>query len=122
MKTRNLTCIGCPMGCAITAQINQDGTPVSIEGNSCKIGLEYAKTELISPMRNISSTVTLVGARNGAVRLPCKTAAPIPKGKIDECMQEIANTTVKAPVGLHSVLIKNVAGTGVDIIAAKSAE
>ena len=40
-----------------------------------------------------------------------------PKDKIEDCMEIIRNTPVTAPVKLGEVLIRNAAGTGVDIVA-----
>lgn len=37
MEIRNLTCIGCPMGCPLTVKL-EDTEVISIEGNSCKRG------------------------------------------------------------------------------------
>ena len=48
METRNLTCIGCPLGCAITV-IMDGGNVVSITGNTCKRGSDYAAKEVTHP-------------------------------------------------------------------------
>ena len=49
----------------------------------------------------------------------CKTAEDIPKGKIFDCMEALKKVTVTAPVQIGEVIIKNVCGTGVDVIATK---
>ncbi|MDR0221573.1 MAG: DUF1667 domain-containing protein [Lachnospiraceae bacterium] len=90
-----------------------DKTDIKVSGNSCKIGDEYARKEMTAPTRNIAS---LVRVDNGNV-VSVKTAAPIPKGKIFDCMQEIRAATAAAPIQAGDVLLKNVAGTGVDIVA-----
>jgi CxxC motif-containing protein len=48
-----------------------------------------------------------------------KTKNSIPKDKIFQCMEEINRMEVNAPVIAGDVLIKNVAGTGVSIVATK---
>ena len=56
METRNLTCIGCPLGCAITVTMD-GGNVVSITGNTCKRGSDYASKEVTHPTRIVTSTV-----------------------------------------------------------------
>jgi CxxC motif-containing protein/NADPH-dependent 2,4-dienoyl-CoA reductase/sulfur reductase-like enzyme len=107
-----LVCIGCPASCFMTVDMS-DKTDIKVSGNSCKIGEEYARKEMTAPTRNIAS---LVRVDNGDV-VSVKTASPIPKGLIFDCMREIRATTATAPVRAGEVLIKNVAGTGIDIIA-----
>ena len=46
-----------------------------------------------------------------------KSAAPVPKGLLFDCMKEINKVTVKAPVQIGDVVIRNILGTGVDIVA-----
>ena len=48
-----------------------------------------------------------------------KTAQDIPKEKIFEIMKYINALTVTAPVHVGDVLLKDIAGTGVDLIATK---
>ena len=49
----------------------------------------------------------------------CKKGEDIPKGKIFDCMEALKKVTVTAPVQIGEVIIKNVCGTGVDVIATK---
>ncbi len=56
METRNLTCIGCPMGCPLTVKI-ENGTVLSVEGNTCKRGAIYGKKEVTDPTRIVTTTV-----------------------------------------------------------------
>ena len=53
-------------------------------------------------------------------RLPVKTAQEIPKGKIFDCMDALAKVVVKAPVKMGDVVLKDVCGTGIDIVATKT--
>ncbi len=113
---KEFTCVSCPMGCKL--QVSEQNGDFIITGNSCALGLKYGKQEMIDPRRNISSTVKV---KNGFLEmLPVKTAAPIPKNKIFEVMQEINKTSVFAPVKMGDVIIKNVLNTGIDIIASRS--
>ena len=112
--TKVLTCVACPRGCTIT--VEYEGTEVySVTGQTCKRGEDYARTEIVNPTRNIASTVKVTGGVHPVV--PVKTSAPIPKTLIFDCMREINGVTVNAPVKLGQVIIENVLGTGVNIVA-----
>lgn len=113
-ETVNLTCIGCPLGCQITVVKNGD-TIEDISGYTCKRGHDYAETEVLAPVRTITSTVRVNGGRNPVVAV--KTAQPVPKEKIFDCMRVIYGITVNAPVAIGQVVCDNIAGTGVDLVA-----
>lgn len=113
MTERILTCITCPMGCRIKAVID-NGKVISIEGNSCPRGADYARSECTNPTRTVTSTVR---CSNGRL-LPVKTDRPIPKDKIAECMQLINNAKAVLPISIGDVIIDNVYGSR--IIAAKN--
>lgn len=118
MKTKKeLTCIGCPMGCLVSVELD-DGAIGEISGNSCPHGKEYAKKELTHPERMVTSTIPVDG---GDLRtVPVKTAHDIPKDKIFEAMAQIRKMRLKAPVAAGEAVIKNIAGTGTDIIATRT--
>jgi CxxC motif-containing protein len=117
MTTKTLTCIGCPMGCQVTVQ-TEGADILSVTGNSCAVGERYARQELFNPQRTVTSTVVV---RDGRLdRCPVKTDGMIPKGRIMECMAEINRITVTAPVKSGQVLLDNVCGTGVAVIATRA--
>ena len=122
METKELTCIGCPMGCQITVTM-ENGAVASVSGNSCKIGDTYARKEVICPMRIVTSTVRVLDDCNDSskdpVKVPVKTSADIPKSAIFDVMDVIHKTCAKAPVKIGDVIVENVANTGVNIIATK---
>jgi len=115
MKT--LTCINCPLGCQITVTTDAQGEN-HFDGYGCKRGLTYAQAELTHPTRTITSTVRLLGAPVG--QLPVKTDAPIPKGKIRECMCSLKPVEINAPVCTGDIIVRDVCGTGVNIVATRS--
>ena len=115
--TRELTCIGCPLGCSITVTMN--GTDVvSVTGNTCPRGDAYARKEVTNPTRIVTSTVRVEGGISPMVNV--KTASDIPKAIIFECASALKNVVVTAPVKIGDVVLSNVAGTGVDVVAAKN--
>lgn len=115
---KEITCIGCPIGCRITAELDGDKI-VSIEGYTCNIGKKYAQEELTLPTRMVTALMHVYGSDQP---LSVKTSRPIEKSKIFDCLKEIANHSVMRPVHIGEVVIKNVCGTPVDIVATKDLE
>lgn len=112
-----LICIGCPVGCLISVKRKENGE-LEITGNTCKKGEEYARNEMTAPKRTITSILRLLDGRVVSV----KTKEEVPKEKISDCMREIRKAVVKAPVHVGDVLMKNVAETGISIIATMNIE
>ena len=110
-----LMCITCPRGCHLQVDEN-----LNVTGNMCPRGAVYAKAELTHPVRMVTSSVAVISSE--ATRIPVKTKDPIPKELIFKIMEEIEKVTVKAPIKIGDVIIKNVLGTGVDIVATKNIE
>ena len=115
MAENVLICICCPVGCRLTADIT--GENVSVSGNRCKRGADYAVNELLHPMRTLTTTVRVKEAETPLV--PVRTKGEIPKEKIRDCMDILKKTEVTAPIEAGAVIIENIAGTGTDIIASK---
>ena len=110
---KELICITCPRGCHLSVDDN-----LNVTGNMCPRGAMYAKAELTHPVRMVTSSVYVDSKTE--VRLPVKTKEPIPKELIFDVMEEIYKVRVKAPIKIGDVVIKNVLGSGVDIIATKN--
>lgn len=119
MEKKELTCIGCPLGCAITVEM-KNGEIVSITGHTCKRGEEYARKELTNPTRIVTSIVRVKGGRIPMVSV--KTKTDIPKSKIFDCAKALQNVIINAPVHIGDVIVEDVAGTGVAIVATKNVE
>ena len=109
MEKRDLTCIGCPLGCQITVTM-ENGEVTDVKGNTCPRGDKYAREEVTNPTRVVTSIVKVEGGNLAAVSV--KTKDVIPKGKIFDILE--------APVKIGDVIVPNVAGTGVDVIATKN--
>ena len=108
---RKLTCIGCPMGCALTVEV-EDGKAVSVSGNTCLIGKRYAEQEISAPTRMVTTTVM---SKEG-IPVPVKTASAIPKDKIFDVVREIKAVRTELPSHAGDVVIADVCGTGVPVI------
>ena len=114
METKEMICINCPMGCPLSVTI--DGNNITVTGNTCPRGETYAKTEVTNPTRTVTSTIKVTNGQ----RVSCKTEVPIPKDKIFEVMEEIKKASCFAPIKIGDVLIKNIADTGINIVATKN--
>ena len=116
---KEIICTVCPRGCHI--QVEGEGDKiVSIEGYGCKRGLEYGGAEFAHPVRILTTTVKLEDVQNDL--LPVRSNKPLPKEKLFECMEIIRATAVKAPVKRYDVVVSDICGCGVDIVATKTVE
>ena len=116
MEKRELTCIGCPMGCALTVEL-ENGAVTAVHGNTCPRGDAYARKEVTAPTRIVTTTVRVTGGTLAAVS--CKTRSDIPKEKIFDVVRALKSVVVPAPVHIGQVLLPDAAGTGVDVVATK---
>ncbi len=110
-----IRCIVCPTGCEIQAKQGAKG--VEFDGYTCKRGLEYAEQEFYEPKRILTSTIRV---ENGFLPLvPIRTDKPILKEKLNEALNVIAATIIKAPIKMGDVLIENILGLEANVIASR---
>lgn len=111
-----LTCINCPLGCALTVA-SENGSVLSVTGNTCQRGEAYARAEITAPVRIVTTSVPVAGGSCPMVSV--KTASAIPKDKIFDCISALKNVTATAPISIGDVILQNVAGTGIDMVATR---
>lgn len=104
--TRELTCIICPRGCTLTAELSE-GKLVRVLGNGCPRGLAYAEAECCHPERTVTSTMRCTDGRLVSV----KTDRPIPKEQMFACMRRINAAVAPVPVHIGDVLLEDVFGS-----------
>jgi len=114
-----LTCIACPMGCPLSVEMEGDKV-ISVTGNTCPRGKVYGEKEVTNPTRIVTSTVRVSGGES--VMVSVKTKNDIPKGKIFDVVKALKDVEIPAPVKIGDVVIADVAGTGVDIVATKNVD
>ena len=115
---RELICISCPVGCRLTAVI-ENKEVVSVTGNTCTKGVEYAKNECVDPKRTVTTIAKVEGRE---MPLPVKTSCPIKKEYMTRCVHEVKKLALKPPIKIGDVIIADIFGTGVDIVATANAE
>lgn len=117
--TKEITCVICPIGCTVT--VDGEGEHIeSVQGNQCKRGYRYAVDEFIHPVRILTTSVRARGADRPV--LPVRSAKPLPREKLSECMRILGGVSVDAPVEMHQVIVENIAGLGTDMIASAEIE
>jgi len=117
MDKKEITCIVCPIGCKIL--VKTDGKSFEcLDGYKCKKGVEYSRSEALHPRRMLTSSVFVTGGEWPLVSV--KTNKPIPKNKLFDVLNIVKKTKIKAPVKIGQIIIKDVAGTGIDVVATKS--
>ena len=119
MERKEMTCIICPRGCHLVAEIN--GENITVTGNTCPRGEAYAKQEILDPRRTVTTTVSALSA-SGLRVCPVKTAAPVPKDMVFAVVEEANKAKLVPPIHIGDVVIHDVAGTGIDLVATREVE
>ncbi len=114
---KTVTCIECPVGCRLEAEIDASGT-IKVLGNKCAKGYAYAVKELTSPERFQTSTVKAEGLE--VKRVPVRTDSPVPKGRIKDVMDVLEKTVIVSSIEEGDIVAENVLGLGANIIATRS--
>ena len=114
MSERQLICIGCPLGCMLTATL-ENGTVTAVTGNTCRRGDDYARKECTTPERTVTGTVRVTGGSAAVVSV--RTSAPIPKEKVMDLARLMGTLSVQAPVHAGDVVAAGVLGTQSDLLA-----
>ncbi len=110
-----LICIVCPKGCHLRVD-EENGFAVT--GNGCPRGAAYGHKELTNPTRVLTSTVRVEGGT--LRRASVKTNGELPKGRLFDAMRELDGVVLKAPVAIGDVVVENLLGLGVDLVATKN--
>ncbi len=113
IKERVLTCIVCPRGCALKVVLDESGAVADISGNACKRGAQYAEDECTHPRRTVTSTVRLCSGKVISV----KTEGTVPKERVFDVMAEINSACAEDGVKIGDVIIEDVCGTGINVVA-----
>ena len=115
----NLTCIRCPLGCALAVEISPAGEVMGVAGNQCARGARYGADEATNPLRTVTACVCVPGALEP---LSAKTLGSVPRNRVREVAKAIAALQLRLPVHCGDVLSENIANTGVAVVATKDLE
>ena len=114
-EVKKVTCTVCPRGCEMT--VTKRGDEVTVEGATCARGRAYGREELLDPKRMITTTVRVSPEIAGDFLLPVRSASPVPKKLLLAIAEECRRVTLDRPVRIGDVVIPNVLGCGVDVVA-----
>lgn len=112
------TCICCPLGCRIEVALDENGQVSEVSGYTCKRGADYAAQEAVAPERMVTAVLCVSGCLEP---VSVKTQRPVPKAAMKDVLAAVAALRLDAPVAAGDVLIEDVCGTGVAVVATKSA-
>ena len=122
--TRHFHCTTCPSECALTIETRIDENGVEhvllVQGNRCARGRKFAEQEVIRPMRILATTIVVRGGDEKL--LPVRTARPIPRDLHLHAMRDIRHASVTAPVHMGDVVMSDLLGTGVDLVASMNVD
>lgn len=115
---KEMICVACPIGCGMSIELDDEGAVLTVTGNQCKRGEAYAVTECTAPTRTLTTTAKVKNGNSPLV--PVRSAKPLPKALLLDCMGVINAIRVDAPVKIGDVVLENILDTGVNIIATNS--
>ncbi|MDD6347061.1 MAG: DUF1667 domain-containing protein [Lachnospiraceae bacterium] len=110
---RELICINCPMGCRMTVTL-ENGAVTDVTGNTCPRGRDYAIQEATRPLRVLTGIMKAEGCPQP---FSVRSDGQIPKDMIRACAAELKKHHPPLPVQAGDIVIADILGTGVNIIA-----
>ncbi len=113
-RQETVICVGCPLGCRVKVSLDKRGA-TSFKGAECKKGEKLVLKELSNPVRTVTATVRT--GDDSFPLLPVRTSRPVSQGLIRQIMKQTVRAGATAPVRAGDVVVKNVSGTGADLIA-----
>jgi CxxC motif-containing protein len=116
MNEKQFVCTVCPSSCRLT--VHEENGNIIVEGNGCKRGVEHGISEYTNPMRMLTSTVVITGGT--LPRLPVISTGEVPKAKLNDCLKLLYGIAISAPIYCGDVIIKDICGTGTDVVASRS--
>ncbi|MFP3953453.1 MAG: DUF1667 domain-containing protein [Candidatus Acetothermia bacterium] len=117
MPKKEYTCTACPKGCIVEVEFEDDEI-LDISGYTCVRGKEYVEDEFHDPRRILTTTVRINNAKYP--RIPVRTETGVPKDELNCCLDALKEVELEAPVGVGDVVIENVCGTDIDVVASRS--
>ncbi len=114
MNVKKTKCIICPIKCDLKIFLKDDHI-VKMEGYSCKKGLVYAKKDCKASVSFVKGTIKVIGGQLKEVSV--MSEFPVSRDKVFKIIKEINRAEVKASVKKGDIIIENVVGIGINIIA-----
>lgn len=103
---KEMTCAACPKGCKL--RVDSDLYEVSVSGNECAVGRDYAVGEYTNPVRTATFNVRVRGG--SAAVVSAITARPISLVKILPASRLLKKLYVDAPIKEGQILFSSLLG------------
>lgn len=116
-KKKVVICLQCPKACAVEVIFDEAGSISEVRNNQCNRGESYARGEIINPARMLTTTIQIDSKDEEHPLLPVQTNKPIKKELLFDCMNELSKVQVKPPVKYFDIIVKDILGSGVDIVS-----
>lgn len=115
-----MVCVLCPTGCDLEVEI--EGGKARVSGQQCEKGVDFAVRESLAPMRNLATAVPARSSPAGGPdrMVPVRLTAAIPRDSMFKVLAEIAKLRPGLPVRRGQVLMRDVLGTGADVIVTRT--
>lgn len=117
MSTKNLLCNLCPNCCALTVTLEGE-TVTGCTGNLCPQGADFARQELMEPLRNLTTSVAVTGGLYATCSV--RLSAPIPLSRLMEAVDILHTLAVPAPVQMGQILLDDLLGLGVQVLSTRA--
>ncbi len=112
-----IVCVVCPVSCPVLVEFEGDGV-IRTDHNQCKLALDYVTDELFDPRRTLTTSLPVDGGKAPLVSV--KTAHGLPKDLVLDAMQSLTGIHVNAPVRIGDVIVEDVLGTGIELVATRN--
>lgn len=112
---REMVCIVCPVGCALT--VEQNGEKISVRGNACPKGAAFAREEVLDPKRTLTTTVRVAGGKTPLTSV--RSTSPVKKGEMRELVRQLNGITLTAPVAIGQVILAGAGENRAAIVATR---
>lgn len=114
-------CTTCPLECKLTVSVDENGAFLAVTGNRCPRGEDFARQELVLPLRVLTSTVRVSGS-HGMILLPVRSDRAFALTKHRRAVQELHKIRCQAPVRMGDVIVDKIIGTDANMIASCDAD
>jgi len=94
------------------------GDSVTVKGNKCDKGIDFAQAETSNPTRTLTTTVRT--SIPGIPVISVRTNGEIPRNKLSDAMRELNEIVVEKKMNCGDVLVENVAETDIQVIVTSS--
>ncbi len=118
IEKKEIICTICPNSCRLKVWKDPKTREIMIEGFKCTRGKDFGIQEFVAPTRMLITTMRIVGGIYPVI--PVRSEGELPKEKIFDAIQYVNDQVCWAPVEMGDVLIKNIAGTGINVIASRN--